>query len=274
VDSGGRIKVTLLGSGTSTGVPLPGCACAVCQSEHPKNKRFRASAYVQYVAPEGSSASTSIVIDTPPDFRTQAIENEIREIDGVLYTHAHADHIFGLDDLRSYNFLLRRDIQLYSDDKTAKQLEKTFDYVFIPGIGKEGGTPPKLGLNRIQQGKSLEIGSVKVEPISVLHGKEEILAFKIGNFAYLTDCSEIPKKAYAALSGVEYLVIDALRERPHPTHFTIDQALAEVEKIAPKKAYLTHISHEVEHEAINAKVIEQTKGKVELAYDRLSFYCD
>ncbi len=255
------MKITVLGSGTSTGVPVPGCPCDVCASTDPKNNRLRTSILVE--------DKTNILVDTSTDLRTQALKYGFTKIDAVLYTHEHADHVNGIDDLRSFNFINKCTIPLYASAQTAQQLEHNFFYAFNADPNYEGGAPPRLSLQTIEPLKEIIVAGIKVLPVQLMHGKLPILGFRFGDFAYLTDCNVVPEETKKALDGVKIIIIDGLRDRPHKTHFTQEQAVRELEALGPQKAYLTHITHDVDHEEGNRKIRALTSLDVELAYDGL-----
>ena len=250
------MKVTILGCGTSTGVPVPSCECAVCLSTNPKNSRLRASIAIQ--TPSGQN----IVIDTSPDFRQQVLRANIRKIDAVLYTHAHADHILGLDDLRSFNFS-HGAIACYATKTAWEGIQKTFDYVFNPSPNYKGGGLPKIERHFFEPFEQIEICGEKIITFQMMHGDMEVIGFRIGSFAYATDCNFIPERTMQILQGVKTLVIDGLRYQPHSTHFTIDQALEVAAKLKVERALLTHYTHAVDYNEVSAKLPE---GR-ELAYD-------
>ena len=230
------MKVTILGTGTSHGIPVVNCDCDVCRSEIQENKRYRCSIYME-------KGNTGILIDTTPEFRLQAVRAKIKQIDAILFTHAHADHLHGLDDIRPYSY--KKEIPVYAGDKVCKEIKERFPYIFTPPLQKGGGTP-NLTLNRINR-DPFTIGDFEITPLPVYHGSLKVLGFRTGSFAYITDCSRIPGSTMDLLKGVKHLVLGALRYRPHETHFTIDQALEIIKKISPERAYLTHLCHEVEH---------------------------
>lgn len=270
--------VEVLGSGTSTGVPVPGCPCRVCQSDDRKNKRLRTSIHLTLEArdreaPPGPDErpTFSILIDTSPDLRYQSLRSGITRVDSVLFTHSHADHIFGLDDLRSFNFVNSCTIPIYADSATAADLVVRFDYAFKENPLYEGGSPPRLEMTEIEPFVPLELWGVRILPLRLHHGSLPILGYRIGGFAYLTDCSRIPDETRPYLEGLELLIIDGLRKRPHKTHFTHEQAVREVERIAPKRAFLTHISHEIDHGEGNDEIRTMSGRQVELAYDGLRY---
>jgi phosphoribosyl 1,2-cyclic phosphate phosphodiesterase len=247
------MKVTILGCGTSTGVPVIGCKCNVCQSKDKKNQRTRASVLV-------SIDGQNLLIDTPPDFRFQALENNVERVDAVIFTHDHADHIFGLDEIRSFNFSQDGAIPIYATKKVMTRIQTLFDYIWNPEAPLGGGKP-MLEANVINGG--FERAGVKVQPIEIMHGGQAISGYRIQNFAYLTDCSGIPDKSREKLHGLELLILGALRFRPHPTHFSLEEALDEIRKINPKRAVLTHLSHSFDYNELNSTLPQG----IELAYD-------
>lgn len=267
---GNKVTVNILGVGTSTGVPLPGCRCAICLSNHPRNKRLRSSIALKI---DGATASTDesryIVIDTTPDFRYQCLRAGINRVDAVVYTHHHADHIFGLDDLRSFNFSRKARIPLYAAAETARDLRYRFNYAFDPAERTKFSTPPELELNEIRAFEHLDLCGIRLLPLAIGHGDLTILGFKVGNFAYITDCNSIPDETLKHLVGIDTIVLDALRHRPHGAHYTVEEALRQLEAIKPRKAYLTHLSHELDYEETNRFLAENTKLDIELAYDTM-----
>jgi len=252
------MKIRILGSGTSSGVPVIGCSCPVCTSSNPKNRRTRASVLIR-------TAERSLLIDTATEFRLQALEAGIQGIDGIFFTHAHADHVHGLDDLRPLSH--HKPIEVFADPDTRMEIEDRFSYIFrAPG---RGGGVPRIHMNTLDQ-KAVDFADVRVQPIPVLHGRLPILGYRIGPFAYLTDCSSIPDESYPMLEGLEVLIIDALRYRPHPTHFSINQALEALQRIAPRRAFLTHLCHNVEHRILSHQLPEG----VEPAFDGMEIELD
>ena len=249
-------RVTFLGTGTSHGVPMIGCECATCRSTDPRDSRLRPSIYVD-VPGRGR-----ILVDSSTDLRQQALRYNVTRVDAVVYTHGHADHILGLDELRRFNMLQGGSIPCYADRRTWEILKKTFFYVF-DGIARQGGGVPLLEPHEID-GPFATVG-VHILPVPIVHGRTPILGLKFGSFAYLTDCSAIPDSSWPLLQGVETLVIDALRHKPHPTHFTVAEALVAVDRIAPRRAYFTHMAHELPH----AETCARLPPGVELAYDGL-----
>jgi phosphoribosyl 1,2-cyclic phosphate phosphodiesterase len=272
-----HFRVTLLGTGTSYGVPMIGCGCEVCRSTDPRDRRLRTSVLIDLPASDPSSdgrnasaVATSvrrILIDTSSDLRAQALTHDIRRLDAILFTHSHADHILGLDEVRRFNRLQKEAIPCYSDARTKADLQRTFAYIFDERTPKGGGIP-KIILNEIVGPFSL--GAVDIVPVPIMHGSRPILGFRLGSFAYLTDCSTIPETSWPLLEGVQTLVLDALRERPHTTHFSVPEAVKAAGRIGAARTYFTHISHELGHEATSARL---PRG-VELAYDGLVLEID
>ncbi len=254
------MRITVLGSGTSHGVPMIGCDCAVCRSDDPRDRRTRVSIVID-LGPQ-ARVVRQILVDTSTDLRTQALAHDVRRVDAILFTHSHADHIMGLDDVRRYNAMQGGAIPCYGDARTLADLRRVFDYIFSPPALTGGGIP-QLTLFRIVG--PFTLGGFDVIPVPLLHGTRPILGFRIGTFAYLTDCSAIPDTSWPLLAGVKTLILDALRERPHPTHFNIAQALAAAGRIAPERTYLTHVTHDLAHAATCARL----PPGVELAYDGL-----
>jgi phosphoribosyl 1,2-cyclic phosphate phosphodiesterase len=231
------MRVTFLGTGTSHGVPVAGCGCKTCMSSDPRNKRNRTSVFIE-------DKIASVIIDTPAEFRLASIAHKITYIDAVLLTHAHADHVSGFDDIRRYNELSGRDMPVYSDESTLGEIKRRFDYIFADT--QEGGGKPKVSLKPVEPDRFFDIKGTEVLPLSVKHGDLDILAFRIRNFAYLTDVSKIPEKTFPALSGLDVLVLNALRPEEHPTHFNLKQAVEAAQRIGAKKTYFTHLSHRLE----------------------------
>jgi len=248
-----KATLTVLGSGTSMGVPTLGCPCAVCHSTDPMDRRTRPSVMVSY-------AGRNVVIDTTPDFREQAIRESITHLDAVLYTHAHADHILGLDDLRPLTFR-GIDIPLYADAPTVFRLKEIFGYIFA-GNYQYGGSA-KVVLNSLDG--DLDLWGAKFRPLKVKHGESDILGFRFGSAAYLTDFSDIPDESISQLQDLDVLFLDALRHRPHPTHSTLANSMRIVEELKPQRAFFTHISHDLPHAETNATLPES----VRLSHDGL-----
>jgi phosphoribosyl 1,2-cyclic phosphate phosphodiesterase len=248
--------VTFLGTGTSSGVPMIGCACAVCASTDPRDKRLRPSIYVAV------PGHASILVDTTPDFRQQALTYGVTRIDAILFTHSHADHILGLDDIRRFNFMQGGAVPCYASADTWSEIRRTFYYAF-DGVQRLGGGVPRLEPHEIDG--PMVIGGVRVVPVPLWHGDAPILGFRFGNFAYLTDCNRLADEAWSLIEGVDTLVLDALRDKPHTTHFTVAEAVDVVARVRPARALLTHMSHDLSHAATNARL----PSPVELAYDGL-----
>jgi len=254
---------TILGSGTSTGVPIPTCSCGVCRSKNSKNHRLRCSAWLQY-------QGKSILIDTSTDLRTQVLRAKISRIDAVLYTHPHSDHVHGIDELRCYNFSQQSDIPVYGNAWTCQELSQRFSYIFRPQGPPEGGGIPLLRLNpfnphEYSMSRPLEVQGISVVPIPVPHGSQESVGYRIDSVAYVTDCSYIPKESLDRMRGLSVLVLDCVRLKPHRTHLNLDQALEIISQVKPKKTFLTHLGHEFDHTKWSRKL---PKG-VHLAYDGL-----
>lgn len=219
----------------------------------------------------GSPANNlaTIVVDTTPDFRYQCLRAGIERVDAVVYTHYHADHIFGLDDLRSYNFTQKSSIPLFANSETAQDIRQRFNYVFNVQDRSRWSTPPELSLSEIEPFTPFTICGIRILPLTVGHGDLDILGFKVGNFAYLTDCNFIPEETVHHLSGIDTIILDALRHRPHGAHFTVEESVQQLERIKPRKAYLTHLSHELDYEETNRFLKEKSNIDVELAYDTM-----
>ncbi|HEY7286008.1 MAG TPA: MBL fold metallo-hydrolase [Vicinamibacterales bacterium] len=262
------IRVTVLGSGTSNGVPSIGCDCAVCTSADPHDRRTRPSIYLEideHAGTDFAGAVRSILVDTSTDLRTQALACDVRRVDAILFTHAHADHIFGLDDVRRYNQMQKGAIACYASRHTVGDLRRIFSYVFDPPVQKGGGIP-QLKLFPVEGPFSL--GGVEIVPIPLMHGVLPVLGFRVGAFAYLTDCNRIPDGSWSLLlqdGGVSTVIIDALRHKPHSTHFSVAESLDAVARLGASRAYFTHICHDLPHAETNA----QLPRGVELAYDGL-----
>lgn len=250
------MNVTFLGTGTSHGVPMIGCDCAVCRSSDPRDARLRPSIFVQ-------TPGASVLVDAGPDLRTQALRHGIRRVDAILFTHGHADHILGMDDVRRFNAVMKRAMPCYGDARTLSEIRKTFHYVFDPATPKGGGLPA-LDLHELDG--PVRIGDATVVPVPLLHGERPILGFRVDRFAYLTDCNAIPDAAWPLLQGLDVVVIDALREQPHPTHFSLGEAIEAGRRIAARRTLFTHMCHHLPHEATNAKL----PAGMSLAYDGLT----
>ncbi len=248
------LRLTMLGSGTSTGVPVIGCDCAVCRSSDPRNRRMRPGLRLE-------AGGLSVVVDTSPDFREQALRFEIDRVDAVLYTHPHADHVFGLDDLRVFNFRQRRSIPCFGSAETMNRMRQIFTYVFEDG--QEGGGKPRLELVPVRA--PFDLLGLRVVPIPVGHGDMEVFGFRVGRFACVTDVNFISEESYGLLAGVELLVLSALRYRPHPTHFSLAESIAVAERIGARRTLFTHLAHDIDHGRLE---IALPPG-IELGYDGL-----
>jgi phosphoribosyl 1,2-cyclic phosphate phosphodiesterase len=255
-----RRTFTLLGTGTSVGVPMLGCACATCRSPDPRNHRYRCSALIR-------TAAGNVLIDTAPELRLQLLRENVGVVHAVLYTHYHADHLFGLDDLRPVPRLLGGPVPLYCAAEVEGKIRTAFAYAFGPEAeGLSSGFVPKLTFRRITD-EPFVVLDQRVTPIPLAHAHFDVYGFRIGNVAYCTDVSDIPRGSWGKLEGLDVLVLDALRYQPHPAHFGLYQALDAIDKLQPRQAYLTHVSHELEHETVN----RQLPPNVQLGYDGLSF---
>ena len=250
------MRVTLLGTGASHGIPVIGCGCSVCTSNDPRNQRTRASALVEV-------GGRSFLIDTPPELRVQATRHGVRRVDAILYTHYHADHVNGIDDVKAFNAVLGGPVPCYGNRSTADALGERFDYAFA-------GTPwvgfiPHLTFTVVE--RPFEALGIPITPVELQHGRIVSTGWRIGGFAYLTDTNGIPPASLALLGGLDVMVVDGLRPRPHPTHFSISEAVAVARELEPRRALLTHLTHEVDHAAVS----ETLPPGVELAYDELAF---
>lgn len=250
------MKVTFLGTGTSVGVPSVGCGCATCLSEDHRDKRLRASVLIEHLGQR-------ILIDASTDFRQQALRIGLDRLDAILFTHAHADHCFGLDDARPLMFR-HGAIPCYATEVTWEGLRRVYWYAFEPSYS---GVPR---INARQIDGEFELFGLKITPLTVIHGRLPVTAFRIGRVAYVTDCNLIPDDACNKLSGLSLLIIDALRIKPHPTHLTLDDSLRYIERLQPQRALLTHISHDIKH----FETSKRLPDRVELAYDGLEVQID
>ncbi len=248
------MRLTFLGTGTSTGVPTVGCGCKVCSSSDPRDKRTRPSITIEY-------DGRVVIIDTTPDFRQQALHEGLARLDAALFTHAHADHVLGLDDTRVFYFRQQVPLPIYADQRTLQSIRSIFAYIF-DGAYKYGGMG-KLDPHVIEG--PFELWGLTLIPVPVLHGDLPILGYRFRDAAYVTDFSTIPDTSLPLLEGLDVLILDALRHRPHPTHSSIEQSLTLVERLKPRRAFFTHMAHEVAHEETNALL----PPDVRLAYDGL-----
>src|SRR5205085_12090790 len=254
------LKITVLGSGTSMGVPTLGCPCRVCSSTDPHDKRLRPSILL-------SRDSHNVVIDTTPDFRQQAMRAGLHRLDAILLTHGHADHILGFDDIRPYNIRQRAALPVYSNEDTFQIIRRIFAYVFDdkPTLS----TVPSVTLNPVEG--AFELLGILFIPVPLLHGDMNVLGFRFGRAAYLTDFSSMPDSSMALLGGLDELILDALRDIPHPMHQTVDSALELIEKLKPRRAWFTHIAHDLPHAETNERLAKMGFPHVQLAYDGLQF---
>jgi phosphoribosyl 1,2-cyclic phosphate phosphodiesterase len=238
------VRITFLGTGTSHGVPMIGCECATCRSSDLHDRRLRPSIFIE-------TSAARVLVDAGPDLREQALRHRISRVDAIVFTHGHADHILGMDDVRRFNALMGGSMPCYGDRATLDDIRQTFSYVFDPATPKGGGLP-QLDLRQIDG--RFTIGDLDVQPVPLWHGRRPILGFRFGAFAYLTDCSRLDDAAWPLLAGLDVLVLDALRERPHPTHFSLSEAVETAQRIGAAKTYFTHMAHDLPHEATNARL--------------------
>jgi phosphoribosyl 1,2-cyclic phosphate phosphodiesterase len=254
------VKITFLGTGTSQGVPVIACDCNICISPDPLDKRLRTSVLLE-------TDDTTLVIDAGPDFRQQMLREHVIKLDAILLTHEHKDHIAGLDDVRAFNYKSQDAIDIYSEERVQKVIKREFSYVFseyqYPGI-------PKMRLNPIPE-HSFNIKKTAIIPVRVFHYRLPVYGFRIGNFAYITDANYIPEESKEQLYGVKYLVINALRKEKHISHFSLREAVDFIREISPKKAFITHISHQM---GLHKEVSRELPSEIMLAYDGLSLICD
>lgn len=261
------LSVTLLGTGTSTGVPVIGCACRVCTSDDPRDTRLRTAAHVTVHSDAGP---IHLQLDAGPDFRTQALRFGLTRVDAMLVTHHHFDHVAALDDLRPFFFDNRAPIPLFAPDNTAEVLARGFPYLFdggaYPGAPRYAlSALPTDASEPFEVGSRYHEGSVRVTPLPALHGPLALLGYRVGRFAYLTDVSRVPATTLSLLGGLDVLVLDALRPEPHPTHLSFDEAVALAGRIGARQTYFVHMSHNVRHEEQNARLPD----RVALGYDGL-----
>lgn len=249
------MRITVLGSGTSHGIPAVGCLCSVCASPDPRDHRTRVAITVEW-------RGKTILVDAPPELRLQVVRSHVRRVDAILFTHSHADHIFGLDDVRRYNEMQGVEMPIFARPDVLQDLERVFRYVFVPT--QLGGGKPKLALRPLE-GDRLEWEGLAIDVIPVFHGELEIAAFRFDRFAYVTDVSRIPAASLERLRGLDTLILDALRWEPHATHFNIEEAIEVVRELKPRRTYFTHVAHTVSH----ADAESRLPPHVRLAYDGL-----
>jgi phosphoribosyl 1,2-cyclic phosphate phosphodiesterase len=252
------MQLTVLGSGTSMGVPTLACPCRVCQSTDPLDKRTRPSVLL-------SRDGHNVVIDTSPDFRAQCLREGVQRLDAIVFTHGHADHILGFDDIRPYNMRQKTQLPVYAAPETLDTLRRTFSYAFESKPAQS--TIPEVELHPISG--AFELLGAQIMPVTLDHGGTPVLGFRIGNAAYLTDFSRLPEESRALVRGLDDLVMDALRDTPHPMHLTVEQALEVVKELQPRRAWFTHISHELPHRETNERLRKAGFPHVQLAYDGL-----
>ncbi len=249
------MRITFLGTGTSVGIPMVACQCEVCRSENPKDQRLRCSILVEV-------ADKVMVVDIGPDFRQQMLSAAVKQLDAILITHEHRDHVAGLDDVRPFNFMQSKPMDIYAEEKVIQDLKQSFNYIFgnsdYPGV-------PQINLRKIQN-RPFKVGGIPVIPIRVKHGKMPVLGFRFGDFTYITDANHIDKKEKKKIEGSRYLVLNALRHTPHHSHFTVDEAIAIAKEVGAETTYLTHISHWLgKYDIVEPSLPEG----VHLAYDGL-----
>jgi phosphoribosyl 1,2-cyclic phosphate phosphodiesterase len=254
------VTITVLGSGTSSGVPMIGCHCAVCTSGDPRDNRLRPSIAIQH-------GKRTIIIDITPDFRYQALRSKLPRVDAILFTHSHADHIMGLDDVRPFNFHQGGRIPIYGAEDTISTVRTVFHYIF--DAQAKASFVPQLDTH-VHNGQSVDVFGLEFQPIRVLHGKLGIYGYRFGNAAYLTDHSVIPEESIEQLRGLDVLFLDALRHKPHPTHSTVETSRETIKILDPKRAFLTHLSHDLPHAETEAGL----PAGVFLAYDGLVLEVD
>ena len=255
------MKITFLGTGTSTGVPAIGCDCPTCTSSDPRDKRFRSSVLLSF-------NDRNVLIDTTPDLRLQALNNNIKRLDAILFTHSHADHMFGLDDIRRFCLLQEAAIPCYACPRCAADIRRVFDYALVENVHLQKSFCPLIDLHEVDQ--PFELFDRCVQPIPLIHAGEPILGYRIGEFAYCTDCSQIPADSLDLLTGLDVLVLGALRTKPHPAHLSISQAVQLAQKLSPRQTFFIHFGHSVKHEDINRELPDG----ISLSYDGLCIETD
>lgn len=255
------MQITFLGTGTSNGIPMLACDCPVCLSENPKNKRLRSSVILQ-------KNSKNLLIDASIDFRQQGLKYNIRDLEAILITHIHADHIFGLDEMRRYNQAACKRLKVFLSREVDQEIREVMRYLYNPPKQLGGGIS-LLDNQILEPLQQLNISDFQITALPLKHGQLDIFGYRVDEFAYLTDCSYIPPETFTALQGVKIVVLDALRDTPHPTHFSLEQAVEAAQKIGAQQTYFTHIAHNLEHELTNQKL----PAGMQLAYDGLVQQC-
>lgn len=253
------MKITFLGTGTSQGIPIIACNCKTCQSEDPRDKRLRSSIFIEI-------ANKHILIDCGPDFRLQMIREKIKKLDAIIFTHDHRDHIAGLDDIRAFNYIQQKHMDVYAEKHVNDVIKNIFSYAFAekkyPGV-------PDINIHEISE-QPFNVDGIKIMPIRGFHHKLPVLGFRIKNFTYITDFSKIAEKEKEKIKGTKYLVVNALRREPHISHFTLDEALSLIKEIGPQQAYLTHLSHQM---GLSSELEKELPDAVSPAYDGLRITC-
>lgn len=254
------MKITILGTGTSQGIPVIACNCIVCRSADHKDKRLRVSVLIE-------TGDRTIVIDSGPDFRYQMLRANVKDLDAILFTHEHKDHVAGLDDIRPFNYLLKKNIEIYATERVQQTLKKEFSYIFAeahyPGL-------PQIDLNTIAY-EAFPVGETTIVPLDIMHYKLPILGFRINDFVYITDAKTISEETIAKIEGAKILVVNALQKEQHISHFTLDEAIAFAQKIGAEETYFTHISHNM---GLHEVVEKELPNNIKLAYDGLTLYCE
>ena len=254
------LKITFLGTGTSQGVPVITCNCEVCQSDDHRNNRLRVSILIE-------TADKTIGIDSGPDFRYQMLRAKVKDLDAIIFTHEHKDHVAGLDDIRPFNYLLHKDIDIYATDRVQDALKREFSYIFsevkYPGL-------PQIELHTIDQDPFF-IGQTEIIPLAIMHYKLPILGFRIGDFTYITDAKTVSEETIDKVRGTKILIINALQRQPHISHFTLDEAIEFAQKIGAERTYFTHISHNL---GLHEEVEKELPAGMKLAYDGLTLFSE
>lgn len=274
----GPVELVLLGTGTSAGVPVIGCDCAVCRSDDPRDRRLRSGAALRFR--DGGGHDRVVLIDCPPDHREQSLRLGLRRCDGILFTHHHVDHTFGLDEVRRYNAIMGAAIDIYADARTLEHLDRVYRHIFRRSENVNDSFVATLHAHRIEAGRPFELHGLRVTPIDLLHGRVPVLGFRFDRthtegapapaeeilpLAYCTDVNAIPPGSWRTLAGVRTLILDMLRHRAHPTHFTVDQAIAAAERIGAERTYFVHMTHDIRHAELDAQLPQGMR----LGYDGL-----